>query len=139
MKKAMILLAVTSLLCGLALGGPNGNGATKVDLYTSDDGAPVEPVVGWVIFNVNAEGVVIAEMHLNDGEEGVYDVRLNRGTGDSFTELVELGTVTVNKAGKGNAHLSGDLAESTQARVNVLPEGATGQPSQLYTTGWIDM
>lgn len=133
MKKAMILLALTCVLCGLALA--NGNGAQKVDLFTAPIAADSE-VVGWVIFNVNAEGVVIAEVHLNDGEEGTYIVRLNRGDNDSYVANVDEDTVTVNKAGKGNAHLAGDLAGSTQARLNVLNETA---PGQKYTTGWIDM
>ncbi|MDY0356987.1 MAG: hypothetical protein RBR19_13985 [Sedimentisphaerales bacterium] len=137
MKKLMILIAVTSLLCGLAFA--NGNGAQKVDLYVSDNGAPVEPVVGWVIFNVNAEGIVIAQVHINKGEEGTYDARLNRGTDDSFDASVDVQPITVNKAGKGNAHLSGGLETSTQARLNILPEGATNQPNQIYTTGWVDL
>lgn len=137
MKKLMILIAVTSLLCGLAFA--NGNGAQKVDLYVSDNGAPVEPVVGWVIFNVNAEGIVIAQVHINKGEEGTYDARLNRGTNNMNHANVDVQPITLNRAGKGNAHLSGGFEDSTQARLNILPEGETGQPNQIYTTGWVDL
>ena len=138
MKKLMILLTVSSLICGLAFAG--GKGAIKVDLCVSDSGTPVKPVVGWVVFNVNANGVVIAEMHINDGEEGTYDVKLNADddTPGGVENLALVG-VTINKAGKGNAHLSGDLGDNTQVRVNVLPVGASGQPNQIFTTGWVTL
>ena len=130
MKKVIVFGAVMCVLCGLVFAGPKGNGAIKVDLCVSDNGTPIEPVVGWVVFNVNAEGIVIAEMHINDGDEGTYDVMLN-------PKMIDLQKVTINKAGKGNAHLSGDLGDNTQVRVNVLPEEIGGQTHQIYTTGWV--
>ena len=135
MKKLMILLTVSCLICGLTFAG--GKGAIKVDLCESNNGTPNETVVGWVVFNVNANGVVIAEMHINDGEEGTCDVKLNVNEPGNMNRDLE--PVTINKAGKGNAHLSGDLDDNTQVRVNVLPEGQSGQNNQKYTTGWVTL
>jgi hypothetical protein len=70
MKRAMILLAVTCVLCGLALAG--GNGAIKADL--TDRVAP-NPVVGSFVANVPAAKKLIIEVHLDAAEATMdYDV-----------------------------------------------------------------
>ncbi len=143
MKRLTIMsisaLVVFALVVPVLSAGPGKNGAIKVGLYHSKEGTPVKPVVGSVVFNVNANGVVIAEMHIDDGKEGTYLVNLNGGSNDSFNENLDKDVVTINKAGKGNAHLSGDLGKNTQVRVNVLPLEGGGQKDQIYTTGWVDV
>ena len=143
MKRITIMsicaLVIFAMVVPVLSAGPGKNGANKVPLYNSKDGTPVKPVVGSVVFNVNANGVVIAEMHIDDGKEGTYLVKLNADDGVKPVDELDKDVVTINKAGKGNAHLSGDLGKNTQVRVNVLPVGGSGQKDQIYTTGWVDV
>ncbi len=102
MKKAMVLLAVTCVLCGLASAG--GKGAVKTDLvdfYTGE-------IVGWV----TVTGDQILNVHVKDGAPDLEAVVYTDGASDELT---------TNKNGVGNANLQLDTAATETYVVVVAP------------------
>ncbi len=75
MKKALVLLAITCLLCGSALAG--GKGAVKADMVVHTDSATLEipagTVVGSVILNTTANKTLIVVVNLDNAAQPVDD------------------------------------------------------------------
>lgn len=120
MKKLIILLTVSCLICGLALAG--GKGAVKADMVVhSDSGTdemPAGTVVGSVNLNTTAEGCLIVVVNLDDAAEGVYDslVHIN---GTKILDQVAEDCLKVNAKGQGTANYKVDLGALD------IPEDAT--------------
>ncbi|MHC4582307.1 MAG: hypothetical protein ACYS14_12700 [Planctomycetota bacterium] len=112
MKKLMILLTVSCLVCGLALAG--GKGAVKADMVVHTDSGTVEmpagTVVGSVNLNTTAEGCLIVVVNLDDAVEGIYDslVHIN---GTKILDQVAVDCLKVNAKGQGTANYKVDLGD----------------------------
>jgi len=134
MKKAMILLAVTCALCGLALAA--GKGAVKADMVVHTDSGteemPAGTVVGSVNLNTTADGCLIVVVNLDDAaqpeddettdpDEGVYDslVHIN---GTKVLDQVAVDCLKVNAKGQATANYKVDLAALPDG---LIPDGAT--------------
>jgi len=115
MKKLMILLTASCLICGIALAG--GNGAVQAPLVDREGGAEV----GFLVANVAATPKANIEISVKAGEPDTeYDVWVkvdgvnltwkNDGSGDPSAIL------STNKQGKGNVH------------VVITPEDVVGIP-----------
>ena len=120
MKRLMILLTVSCLICGLALAG--GKGAVKADMVVhTDTGTPEMPagtVVGSVNLNTTAKACLIVVVNLDDAVEGVYDslVHIN---GVKILDQVAVDCLKVNAKGQGTANYKVDLGAVD------IPDGAT--------------
>lgn len=144
MKKIMILLAATSLLCGLALAG--GNGAVKTDMvvYTDSgtDEVPAGTVIGSVNLNTTAAGTLIVVVNLDDAipleddpdteavEDTVYDCRIwIKKIDNTYISVDAVDCLKVNANGEGTTNVKVDLAalpegtiavDATEIKVNVV-------------------
>jgi hypothetical protein len=130
MKKALVFLAITCLLCGLAFAG--GKGAVKADMVIHTDSAAYGTpgtVVGSVNLNTTAEGTLIVVVNLDnaaqpvddettDPDEGIYDslVWIN---GVKIEGQVAVDCLKVNAKGQGTANYQVDLG--------ALPEGTIAE------------
>ena len=104
MKKAMILLAVTCILCGLAFAG--GNGAVKAPLVDREDTADPPTPVGFLVATVAATPKANVTISVKGGEPDTeYDVWI-KVNGDNLTWPGDPSTtLSTNKQGQGNAHV----------------------------------
>ncbi|MBA7635470.1 hypothetical protein ES703_43074 [subsurface metagenome] len=134
---AIAAVVVGSLLASPVLAKPPSGasmGAVKLalhermpgDLYFEEGSGSR---VGWAIVNTNADGELIVQTHLDNGEENqTFDVyvRIN----DEW-HPADVGSLTTNRQGKGNAHAELNLAdyppstEPISVQVVVKPTGAT--------------
>jgi len=135
MKKLMVisvLLTVILVIGAVAIAGNSDKkpGQLKAPLYPVLDCWKVltdKPAVGWVNFNTNAKGEVIAEVHVDDGIPGEYEVNLHGNISGYHISGTDM---TVNNAGKGNAHLKGvPKSWHTKVRINLV------QDCKVYSTG----
>lgn len=146
MRKALILLAITCVLCGLAFAG--GKGAVKADMVVHTDsatdtdngdgsaGLPAGTVVGSVNLNTNAAGMLIVVVNLDDAvqllddpetevvEDTLYDSRIwingdddETNDDDVYVDVVDC--LKVNAQGQGTANCKIDLG--------ALPEGTIAE------------
>jgi len=112
MKKAIALCLVMLVAGGFAIAGNgNGMGAVKTGLYERDGTeGPADPGSGawsgFVVLNTDCEGMLWANVVVKGLDEGTYDVYIKTS---GPTSGVLVGTVTVNKKGKGQAQFSQDV------------------------------
>lgn len=128
MKKVGIIVLALVLLLGFGTMAAYAK-ANKVDLNDMD-GNPV----GWVIFNKNASGDIIAQVHLNNGAEGTYMAQLRVEFTDIPRATAATEPLTVNRQGKGNSHLKGDSADVVEVKVRVRED--TNGFDTVYRTEW---
>jgi len=100
MKKLMILLTASCLICGIALAG--GNGAVQAPLVDREGGAEV----GFLVANVAATPKANIEISVKAGEPDIeYDVWVKiNGTNLTWPDDPSA-TLSTNKQGKGNVHV----------------------------------
>jgi len=100
MKKLMILLTASCLICGIALAG--GNGAVQAPLVDREGGAEV----GFLVANVAATPKANIEISVKAGEPDIeYDVWVKiNGTNLTWPHDPSA-TLSTNKQGKGNVHV----------------------------------
>ncbi len=153
MRKALILLAATCLLCSFAFAGGKG-AVNKVDMVIHTDSAAYgEPgtVVGSVILNTTANGTLIVVVNLDnalvpeddettDPDEGIYDslVWIN---GVKIASQVAVDCLKVNARGQGTANYKVDLADivgpdDTEIAVSVVVRPSFGpNTTPCYVNG----
>lgn len=145
MKKYMsllILVCVALLVVGSVapVAAKGGKGALKMDLVRTNptDGKDV----GWAIVNTTADGKLIVEVHLDDGEPSItFDQIRVFVTGETpATCEIFYNVLVTNAQGKGNAHvvrdISGlDLPDPLPVAVVILDFEAAS-PYIRYWTTW---
>ena len=136
MKKVMILLAVSFLVCGLALAGGKG-AVNKIDMVVhTDSGTPEMPagtVIGSANLNTTADNFLIVVVNLDDAvvpednpatldvDEGIYDslVWIN---GVKIDGQIAVDCLKINAKGQGTANYKVDLGALP---AGLIPDGAT--------------
>lgn len=114
MKKLLILglvvAAIATLVASPVLAAKDAKpGAVKADLVCTD-AAGNETVVGWAIADANAkgDGMINLQIHVDDlAPNETYVVRAGDPDKGCDEMDVELGTLTTNGQGNGNAHFRG--------------------------------
>ena len=100
MKKVVILLTVSSLICGFALAG--GNGAVKAPLVNREGGAES----GFLVATVAATPKANVQISVKAGEpDTLYDVWVKVNGVNLTWPGDPSATLTTNKQGKGNIHI----------------------------------
>ena len=122
MRKTIVLLAVTCVVCSLAFAV--GNGAVRVPLVDREDTADPPTPVGFIVANVAATPKANIEVSVKAGEpDTLYDVwvKINgvnlTWPGDPST------TLSTNKQGNGNVH------------VVITPEDVANAPTPVGPIG----
>jgi hypothetical protein len=111
MKKLMIFLTVSSLICGIALA--SGNGAVKAPLVDREGGAEV----GFLVATVAATPKANIEISVKAGEPDTeYDVWVKVNGVNLTWPGDPSATLSTNKQGNGNVH------------VVITPEDVAGIP-----------
>ncbi len=142
MKKAMILLAVTFLLCGLALAGGKG-AVNKIAMVVHDEADNEQEVgaeVGSLNLNTTANGILIVVVNMDDAiplendpdtediDEGTYDCRV---WVDAAAPVTILDCLKVNANGQGTANVKVDLTD-------IVADGATEIWVKVAVRPWFD-
>lgn len=117
----VVLLMAVVFSTSVFVMAKEGKGAVRVDLTTripSIDGyydAGSGDPAGWAMIDTTASGKIQIEIHMYSGIEGTYSVyaRVGKVHWDPLTEL------TVNKNGKGNAHVELDIPEGEEGSLKV--------------------
>jgi hypothetical protein len=101
---------VTLAAFTLPAAGQEDAAAVQIDLYELlDDGGFTETVVGWIVANTTAAGLLIVEVHLDQGDPLTWfdvDVIVN---GEMHEE--DMAWLTTNDQGVGNTHVVAQLNE----------------------------
>lgn len=88
-----------------------GKGAAKMTLTDREDDA----TVGFAVANTTADGRLIIEIHLDDGEaDTLFDVWIKIDGVNLTWPDDPSGNLTTNCKGKGNAHVVVDLATEAE-------------------------
>ena len=101
----------------------------ETDYDPNDEGTGDQ--AGWAIANTNADGTLIVETHLDNGEPDTtffVFVKINK----KWLQA-DVGELTTNRQGKGNAHLELDIADytSNSSTIDVQVVVRVGPPSYL--------
>jgi hypothetical protein len=123
MKKTTILLAVTTILCSLALAG-----AVKIEMIAQPALATAEEGV-----HANANGFVIVNQTPDGAVDATVQIQLRDGAPE-YTYVVKsagvvLGELTTNKVGNGGCHINianvTDEEDGLGAAVNIWTSDGT--------------
>lgn len=100
--------------------------AVKVDLYeVGDDGGLTDQVAGWIVANTTAAGLLIVEVHLDQGDPLTwFDVFI---TINQVVREEDMALLVTNDQGMGNTH--------AVARLDDYP----GDPNDDYVFFGVDI
>ena len=143
MKKLLIvsvaIAVIACLVAGPAFAAPgNGIGAVKADLtyYDPAAGPGVDPVVGSVILNTTASGILIVNINIDTVCLEDYDVRVH--INNSYKPIFE-DVLSTNAKGQGNAQVKVDVSSFVGDSITVdvvLRPSFSPNTTPCYTTNW---
>jgi hypothetical protein len=124
MRKALILVAATCLLCGLALAG--GQGAVKAPLVDRQEQPdPITPV-GFLVADVAASPKANIEVSVKAGEpDTAYDVWVKINGVNLTWPGDPSATLSTNRQGQGNVHVVITPEDVANAPLGPPPIGDT--------------
>ena len=109
MKQLLILATMLAIALASVVGVFAGDGAVKTEF---------DPNVGWVILNTTASGKLNATAHLDNAapnEEFTVSVRIRYEDG-TVVPFADIGTLSTNGQGKGNAQVQMDIDPSAGSK-----------------------